>query len=183
VGSTSAVPANVVHGDIVTGSADAPHTVSIYLDSQCPACRAFETQNGAWLEGLRDAGKIRLELKPIAILDRFSSTQYSTRAANAAACVADSSPEAYTAFNDELFAQQPPENSAGLPDDKLVEIARDAGAAPAVEQCITDGTFTGWVARTTDAASRSGVQGTPTVLVDGHVVDNPTRPALEAALG
>lgn len=183
VGSASAAPAHVTDGGIVTGPADAPHTVSVYLDYQCPACRAFETENAAWLEGLRDAGKIRLEYKPIAILDRFSSTQYSTRSANAAACVADSSPKAYTAFNDAMFAQQPPENSAGLTDDRLVEIARDAGAAASVGQCIGDGTFTGWVASTTDAASRSGVQGTPTVLVDGHVVDNPTRQALEAALG
>lgn len=180
--AASSAPANVTDGGIVTGPADAPHTVSIYLDYQCPACKAFETQNAAWLEGLRDAGKIRIEYKPIAILDRFSSTQYSTRAANAAACVADSSPKAYTAFNDDMFARQPPENSAGLPDDRLVAIARGAGASADVEQCISDGTFTDWVASTTDAASRAGVQGTPTVLVDGQVVDNPTRQALEAAL-
>jgi hypothetical protein len=38
------------------------------------------------------------------------------------------------------------------------------------------------VASTTDAASRAGVRGTPTVLVDGEVVQDRSRAGLEAAI-
>lgn len=182
VGEVSTAPGNVVDGAFLTGQAAAPVTVSVYYDYLCPACRAFEEAQGDWLTGLRDAGEIAVEYRPISILDRYSSTQYSTRAANAAACVADASPEAFQAFHDKMFVVQPPEGGAGLPDDQLVRIARDAGAGEAVEQCVADGRFTSWVATTTDEASQDGVRGTPTVLVDAVMVPNPTREALQAAI-
>jgi protein-disulfide isomerase len=182
VGTAAAAPAHVVDDGIVTGDPDAPATVTIYLDYQCPACKQLEQNEGPWLDALRDQGRITIDYHPIAILDRYSSTRYSTRAANAAACVADSSPEVFPAFNDALFAAQPPEGGEGLPDAELVRIARSVGAPDAVEPCITGQEFAGWVAAATERASKKGVQGTPTVLVDGRVVPNPTRQALEAAI-
>ena len=182
VDEASTAPGDIVDGAFVTGTTSAPVTVSIYYDYLCPACRSFEQAQGEWLSGLRDAGEVAVEYRPISILDRYSSTAYSTRSANAAACVADSSPEAFQAFHDEMFVVQPPEGGEGLPDGQLVRIARDAGAGEAVEQCVADGQFSSWVATTTDQASQDGVRGTPTVLVDGVMVPNPTREALETAI-
>ena len=182
IDTTAAEPRNMTDGGIVTGTAEAGPTVSVYFDYLCPACRSFEEANGQWLAGLRGAGDIALEYKPISILDRYSSTQYSTRAANAAACVADTSPDAFPDFHDAMFAAQPAEGGAGLPNEQLVDIAVTAGADATVEDCITDGTFTSWVANATDAASKAGVQGTPTVLVDGVMVSN-TRQAIGDAIG
>jgi protein-disulfide isomerase len=181
VSKTAATPSNFVDNGIVTGDANAPAKVSVYLDYQCPACAAFEHQNGAWLEGLRDEGKIALEFKPIAILDRFSSTKYSTRSANAAACVADTAPDAFTKFNDALFVAQPAEGGDGLPDSELVSIAKQAGAPDTVEKCITDGQFEKWVATATDQSSKDGVQGTPTVMVNDKIVES-SREAIQQAV-
>ena len=143
-----------------------------YEDFLCPVCGAFEAETGSWLADQVAAGQIELEYRPIAILDESSSTDYSTRAANAAACVADQAgPEAYVAMHGELFAQQPAEGGPGLPDDTLVELAVKAGAEQdAVSSCIEDGTFEDWVAQVTDRASDDGVTGTPTVLVDDEQV-------------
>ncbi|MGY1855445.1 DsbA family protein [Modestobacter sp. SYSU DS0290] len=159
------------------GQADAPVTVSVYTDFQCPVCQRFEQTNGATLDQLVADGDILLEEHPIAILDRVSTTDYSTRSLNAAAVVADEAGiDAFEQFADLLFANQPAEGSAGLPDGQLIEYAAQAGATgEAVEQGITDLRFEDWAARVTEAASRAGVTGTPTVLVDGEPLDNATQ--------
>ncbi|MGY5885278.1 DsbA family protein [Modestobacter lacusdianchii] len=159
------------------GRADAPVTVSVYADFQCPVCQRFEETNGDTLDQLVADGQIVLEHRPIAILDRFSTTDYSTRALNAAAVVADEAGiEAFEQFSDLLFANQPEEGGEGLGDDRLIEYAAQAGATgEAVEQGITDLRFEDWVAQVTEAASQADVTGTPTVLVDGEPLDNSTQ--------
>ena len=37
---------------------------------------------------------------------------------------------------------------------------------------MSSGRFTGWVTKNTDAASQRGVTGTPTVLLNGKVINN-----------
>jgi protein-disulfide isomerase len=156
------------------GEQDAPVTVTVYADYQCPVCQRFEEANAGTLAQLAADGRILLEQRPIAILDRFSTTDYSTRALNAAAVVADEAGiDAFSQFSQLLFADQPAEGGAGLPDDQLVELAAQAGAGgAAVEQGIRDLRFEDWTAQVTEAASRAGVTGTPTVLVDGEPLDD-----------
>lgn len=177
----SAVPAHLTGGGVVTGSATAPVTVTVYEDFQCPVCRQFEQTTGPTLDQLRQAGTVKVISKPVAILDRASSTRYSTRALNAAACVIDSSPQAYPAFKDALFAEQPEEGSAGLTDATLTATATRAGATD-VRSCIDQQQFRGWTQRTTDQASRDGLTGTPYVLVNGTPLTNTTPDGLQAAV-
>lgn len=143
-----------------------PVTVDVYLDFMCPHCRDFEEQAGATLDKLVADGAITLVYHPVAFLDRYSSTRYSTRSSASAACAADAGKLApYVAA---LYAAQPPENSAGLSNDELISIAGTAGITePAFATCVRDGTYLTWVQHVTDAATDRGVNGTPTVLVDG----------------
>ncbi|WP_369136970.1 DsbA family protein [Modestobacter versicolor] len=172
----AAAPAGTVAGGtaFAVGEADAPVTLTVYTDYQCPVCQRFEETNGDTLDQLVADGQVLLEQRPIAILDRFSTTDYSTRALNAAAVVADQAGTgAFDQFSDLLFADQPAEGGAGLSDDQLVGYAAQAGATgEAVEQGIRDLRFEDWTAQVTEAASRAGVTGTPTVLVDGEPLDN-----------
>jgi protein-disulfide isomerase len=172
----AAVPAHTVDGGtgIAVGQADAPVTVAVYEDFQCPVCASFEAANGATLDQLVQDGTVRLVYHPIAFLDRASTTDYSTRALNAAGVVLDrAGVEPFARFHDLLFAAQPPEGGAGLSDDRLVDLAAQAGASgEAVGQGIRDRVFGDWVRQVTDAASRAGVNATPTVLVDGTPMDN-----------
>lgn len=155
--------------------------VDIYEDFQCPACQDFESKVGSTLKSLVAQQKITLRYHPIAFLDRGSSTKYSTRSLNAAACVIDSKPSAYPAFHDLLFAQQPPEGSAGLNDATLISLTDKAGA-PGLNDCVRKGTFKGWAARVTDQASKENVNSTPTVLVAGQPLTDRTPAALQAAV-
>jgi protein-disulfide isomerase len=149
-----------------------------YIDYFCPFCNQFETTNAASIQQLVASGTADLEIHPIAILDRSSlGTRYSSRAANAAACVAQYSPDTYSDVNTALFAAQPQEQTAGLTDDELVTVVQDAGVDSAdVASCIKDERFKAWV---TDATTRAladpalkdpdGNFGTPRVLVNGQL--------------
>ena len=167
--ASAAAPANLGADDsILVGKADAKVTVVAYEDFQCPVCKSFEQANGSQIAAWVDDGTVRVEYRPIAFLDSQSSTRYSTRALNAAAAVVNSSPSAFPAFHQLLFANQPEEGGAGLTDAKLADLAAQAGASKAaVQDALAKKTYEGWVAKATEAASKAQVNGTPTVTVDG----------------
>src|SRR3546814_1461741 len=113
----------------------------IYIDFMCPVCNDFEQTYGPTLEGLVEDGSITLNIHPISILDRYSSgTEYSTRTAGAAYCVAVDDPANALPFVQAMFANQPAENSSGLTDDEIVAIAQQAGASEAVADRLSERT-------------------------------------------
>ena len=182
--SGGATPANVTAaGGIVVGRASAPVTLVAYEDFQCPVCAQFESLNAAQLGRWIADGTVKVEYRPIAFLDRSSADEYSTRALNAAAAVADSAPAAFAAFHTALFAQQPAEGGPGLSDARLVELAEAAGAPrAAVERAVRDRTYEAWTRRVTEASSKAGVTGTPTVQVDGTTLDGFDAATVAAAV-
>lgn len=154
--------------------------ITLFVDYLCPICGEFEKANGAVLDELVRSGAATLEIHPIAFLDnRSQGSKYSTRATNAAACVANYTPDSFYAFNSLLFVNQPQENTAGLDDAALITLATNVGGNAQVTECIEDGSFVDWVAAATNRAmsgniavnnldpSFPGVQGTPTVLING----------------
>lgn len=183
------VPQNATRdGAIPVGDDAAPVTVEIYYDYMCPACGAFEAANGGELDRLLEEGTIKVELRPISFLDETSEgTQYSTRTANAIATVADGAPEAVWDFHAALYANQPQEGTEGLDDDEIADIAADAGVPEDVVSAFDDGTYRGWVADITERAFDTGVEGTPTVKIDGEFFEGdvytvgPLTEAIESA--
>ncbi|MXP20470.1 thioredoxin domain-containing protein [Gordonia sp. HNM0687] len=160
-----------------------PAVLTVIEDFQCPACRQFEEQFGPVLEELRNNPQVAVDYMPISILDRMSTTDYSTRAANASACVAESTAtdgdfSTWLQFHNMLYAQQPAEGGAGLSDDQLNNLATQSGASN-VRQCIDDQQFADWVADTTQAAAATG---TPTVRLNGEDVALSTPEALREAV-
>lgn len=153
-------------------------TIDVYADYLCPYCSEFEKANAEQLQTWLKQGTITLEFHPVAILDASSAgSAYSSRAANAAACVADEDPDRFLAVNAALFAKQPAEGTTGLDDDALRSLVVDAGVTKdAVPACITSGEFRPWVAAATQRAtsgplpnsSLPKLASTPTVLVNGQ---------------
>lgn len=153
-----------------------PVKVVLYEDFQCPACQSFESAVGNFLQQSVASGAISVEYRPIAFLDKASSTNYSTRALNAAACVVDEKgPKAFYDLHSTLYRSQPPEGGAGLEDSQLESFAEQAGAS-GDGSCISEGTFEKWSKDITEKASAAGVSGTPTVQVEGKVVEGPVNP-------
>ena len=182
--SSTAAPAGTrgtANQTIAVGAAGAAVTITVYEDYQCPACKNLHDVSGATLQSFVDKGTARVEYRAIAFLDRFSSTEYATRALNAAGCVVNAQPAAFTAFHGLLMDNQPAENTPGLTDAKLAELATEAGA-PGLTTCINERTFGDWTKRVTDQSSKDKISSTPTVLVNGTVVQNPSPAGLTAAV-
>ncbi|GAA2242381.1 thioredoxin domain-containing protein [Promicromonospora sukumoe] len=195
------IPAGVVENSGIPVGADGAagttnegaKTLDVYVDYMCPICGQFEQTNSASIAEMREAGDITLVVHPVSILDRASQgTEYSTRAASASAWVADRAPEQFSAFHDALFASQPAENTAGLSDEQIAQVAEQAGVPADVAAGITDGdakdTYEEWVAASTDAATSNedlfnaqGGFGTPTVLIDGERFEGWQQPGALAA--
>lgn len=165
-------------GAIIVGEGE--QSLDTYIDFMCPICGQFEQTYGEEILDLVNAGTITLNIHPIAILDRYSQgTDFSTRAANAMYCVAEADPDAAVPFMQAMFEGQPAENSPGLTDDQILEIASGVGVT-GIDSCVTDGTYTDFVAAMTQDTpvqpGSSGI-GTPTLAVNGEVISNSTIPA------
>jgi protein-disulfide isomerase len=185
--TTKALPLDADPTPTDTSALDAAVNIVTYIDYACPICQTFETTNAEQITGWVTSGEASLEIHPISILDRVSlGTKYSSRAANAAVCVANYDPDNYMAVNDALFAQQPEENTSGLDTAALKTLVAGAGAnSDEVASCIDDKTFGDWVTNATDRVTSGELAsdtvtefvGTPTVLVNGELyqgaVDDP----------
>lgn len=156
-------------GAVLIGKPEAKVTVTVYLDFMCPYCGKFERANGGALAAAIDNGTAKLEVHPMSFLDDLSSgTKYSSRAANAFVAVANNNPDTALLFSQLLFARQPAENSAGLTDATLAELASQAGAPAEVVASFPKQAYQPWVEKTTKQAFDSGIKGTPTVKIDGQ---------------
>jgi protein-disulfide isomerase len=180
--ATAAIPKGGNAAGLVVGKPGAKVTVDIYLDFLCPVCKQFEDTTGPVLDRYVAAGTVTIDYHPVAFLDRLSAgTRYSTRAAAAAACAADAGK--FPAYLTALYSHQPAEGSPGLTDSELVALGRQAGVTtPAFADCVKRKRYVSWVAGVTDRASKAGVNGTPTVLVDGRTIAAPTPDAVTKAI-
>jgi len=163
--------------------------IEVYVDYLCIVCADFQEENDEQITTWLTTGAATIEYHPIALLNSHSQgTQYSTRAANAAGCVANYAPDAFYSYNNALFTDQPADNSTGLTDEELVERAATAGITNTneIERCVTDTAFKAWVKDATDRALTgpinddvAAVTVTPTIIVNG--VKYPGDPADPAA--
>lgn len=174
-------PPGAAEGDSGIAVGNGKVTMDVYEDFMCPVCNQFEKQSGATIDQLIADGKVRVVYHPVAYLDRMSTTQYSTRSSAASGCAAEGGK--FHEYAKALFAQQPPEGSAGLSDDELVRIGTSVGLNESTfGPCVRNGKYKPWTAHVTDAASARGVTGTPTVYVAGKQVPQPTPDAIRAAV-
>lgn len=173
------MPPSAVDDGTAFAAGDGPVKIDIYEDFMCPACGQFESEAAATLDQLIADKKVTVHYHPIAILDRYSNgTEYSTRAA--AASAAAGAAGRFREYHQVLFANQPAEGGDGLDNAKLIELGRTAGITDvSFADAINDKTYVGWAAKVTETASGRGVTGTPTVLVNGEKLANPSAAALQ----
>jgi protein-disulfide isomerase len=163
------------------GTAGSGTRLDVYFDFMCPYCGEFDRTNAADLDALVTAGSLTVIYHPVSFLDSSSvGTYYSTRAANAAAVVADQSPANFTAFVTAMYAtgNQPAEGTAGPTDARIAEIAQGVGVpasvtakftATATVDGVTARTFAPWLAAVTQLlpTDDQGRATTPAILIDG----------------
>lgn len=178
---TLTTPASAVDEGTAFAVGTGPVTVDVYEDFMCPACGNFETASGPALKKLAESGRITLRFHPVAILDHYSNgTEYSTRAAAASAAAAEAGK--FTEFHDALYADRPEENTSGLTDAKMIELAASVGlTSEAFTTAVNEGTYKAWATKATETFSERGYNSTPTIAVNGERLTGPgdTVPSTE----
>lgn len=173
--SLAKLPAQVEGGVIVVGDPDAPHTVSVFEDVRCPYCKKFEEGGARALVDAAAEGKVRIEYTIASFLDGRLGGTGSVKAANALRASVEEG--RFAEFHAAVFASQPEdETTDGYTDDFLLDIAGQVKGLRSAEfdRAVRTQAYEGWVADAARAFEDSGVQGTPTVLIDG---EKPAGPA------
>ena len=163
------------------GTSEPKAVLSMYEDFLCPACGNFERAFGPTIGKLIDTGAVAADYHMVAILDA-QGDGYSSRAGAAAYCVADESIDAFRRFHAALYTRelQPAEGGGVYPDDgRLIELARQAGAAGNVPDCINEGKY---VEMVQGMAGATDVRSTPTVRINGEDYQYSTPDALVAKI-
>ncbi|MGL4742988.1 MAG: DsbA family protein [Dermatophilaceae bacterium] len=155
----------------VTPATGAP-TLDVYEDFQCPACAQYEATMGSTIRDLAQQGKIRLVYHVKNFLDDNLGNDSSTRAGTAAFCAAAAG--RFHEFHDLLFANQPAREGDGFTDTQLRELAGRAGISGSAlstwQSCSDAGRYDAYLDSVEDRSGRDGVNGTPTVRLDGKDV-------------
>lgn len=173
--SAATYPTTVANGVVIAGR-PAPSTLEVWEDALCPACQAFEQRAGERIARAVSEGRLQVRYHMVNLLDRASSPQgYSSAAGNALICAAENG--AFPTVHTSLYAAQPSEGGAGYTTEQLVGLGQAAGAGPGYAACVTEGRHTAEVAENYRQATeneqllRDGSFGTPTLLLDGRLVE------------
>ena len=171
--TSSAIPSSASQSDgygiVFNGDLTGKPVVDIWEDFQCPACGAFESANGAYIEELITQKRAKVVFHILSFLGPESKL-----AANAAACSSDE--DKYLEFNRYLYANQSAENSGRLSSAGLVEAGAAVGLTSSTfKECVNAGTYNGWVDRVASDGASKNVNGTPTVFVNGKELDRNTQ--------
>lgn len=153
---------DTANGSAITFDNGAATTIDVWEDSQCPVCKLFADANGSYLDSLIREKKANVRYHMLSFLG-----DESVRAANAAFCAADEGQ--FLDFHKAIYTiQSSIENSGFWSNETLVSIGKKIGITSATfEDCVTKGSKVDLVQANADSMSKFGVQGTPTVFING----------------
>lgn len=148
-------------------------TIDLYEDFQCPVCAQFERIFGMQLAEMAKANQIKLIAHPLSFLDANLRNDSSNRASNAAACAADAGK--FMQYHSATFQGQPAREGAGYTDAQLAQFAQAAGiTGPALatwDKCYSDKSHNQWVQSVQTQSEKDGVNGTPTIKLNGKTLN------------
>ena len=159
-----------VAGSPFKGAADAPVTIAIFTDFQCPYCARIVPLLNQVLEN--NKGKVKLVYKNFPL----STHQFARKAATAALAAGkqgkfwemhDRLFQNYNRLNDQVVQEQA--QQLGLDMQKFEKDMNDPQIAQVINQDLQDG-------------AKAGVRGTPTIYVNGALLRNTNPEGFQAAI-
>ena len=154
------------------GKPDAPVTLEVWSDYQCPACGQFaELIEPTLVREYVTSGTLRIIDHDAAFQGKRSGASFdeSVEAGAAARCAAEQ--DAYWPFHDWLFANQVGENQGAFRDERLRGIASAAGLdVVAWDACRATGEQQAAVRAETQQGVAQGVNATPTMFLNGQAI-------------
>lgn len=170
-----------LEGQPALGSPDAPVTVVEFSDFKCPYCREFTLEVFPRLkEEYIDTGKVRFYFINYPFLAADSEV-----AAMAAEAVFAQDPEGVWPFIDAVMRQQGPKDEAWATPEFLTGVA--AEAVPGLDRdrflaALKEEQFRDEIERDRRIGERAGVEGVPSVFVNGQLVEDWSYEGLKAAI-
>jgi protein-disulfide isomerase len=150
-------------GTATCGSANAPVTIDLYADFQCPYCGQFEPVVEQLGPDYIDTGKVKVVFHNFAFIG-----DESVAAAQAAMCAGDQNK--FWMFANDLYKHQGAENSGTFSSGNLKKLAAAAGMDTAqFNSCLDTGKYASAVQQQTAEGRQRQVQSTPTFFVNGQI--------------
>jgi protein-disulfide isomerase len=162
-------PVALVDGTTL-GAKDAPVTLEVYEDFQCPVCARYSlTVEPQLVTKYVLPGTLRIVHHDIAILGNRTPNDESKIAAVGASCASDQN--RYWDYSHWVYANQAGENSGGFAPERLTAIAQAAGVdVSGFPACLEDSARVVAVAQTTGDAGTRGINSTPTLAINGQLL-------------
>jgi protein-disulfide isomerase len=150
-------------GTTTCGDANAPVTIDVYADFQCPYCAQFEPALEQLGPNYIDTGKVKLIFHNFAFIGAESDM-----AAQAAMCAGDQNK--FWMFANDLYRHQGAENSGVFASSNLKGLAAAAGMdSSKFNSCLDSGKYAAAVQQQTAEGRQRQVQATPTFFVNGQI--------------
>lgn len=161
---------------VVIGKPAAKKTLELYEDSRCPVCATFEQAVGTTVKKDVDAGKYKIKYIGATFIDGSIPGEGSRNALSALGAALDVSPEAFLEYKAALYSAKfhPEERDDKFAkDDYLIEVANTVTTLKdnsGFQKAVKDGTYDAWALKMSEVFQKSGVEGTPTLKMDGKKV-------------
>lgn len=156
------------------GDANAPVTIDVFEDFQCPACKSFtESIEPLVIENLVTPGKARYTFHQYPFIDGAGAGNggESDQAANASMCANEQGK--FWEMHATLYANSE-ENQGAFRTNNLQAMAQNVGLdMKAFNSCFQANKYKADIQADFDLGQKMGVSGTPTVFVNGKQAGKP----------
>jgi protein-disulfide isomerase len=161
---------------VIIGKAGAKKTLVMYEDPRCPICAQFEQTVGSTVKKDIDEGKFKIQYVGATFIDTNTQGEGSKNALSAMGAALNVSPEAFLEYKTALYSTKwhPDETEDKFKDDSyLIKVANTVPALKdnaAFQKAVKDGTYDKWALDMSAKFDKSGVNGTPTLKMDGKTL-------------
>lgn len=152
------------------GDPNAPVTIEVYEDFQCPACKTFSEQiEPQIVDAYVSTGNVYYIFRHYPFLDDRAPRNESDQAANASMCAGNEN--RFWDYHDMLFANWNGENQGAFNDKRLVAFGEAIGLEmESFNECFNANANQEEIEADFQLATDSGVSGTPSVFVNGRLI-------------
>ena len=174
------VPISISEAGVVVGDPAAPSTVDYYLDFSCGHCKNYHDVLGHEYQTLVGDGAAKINYHFIQFVN-----PYGLRAASAMASAVVNDPSSFYRVVDDFFAIDPQVQTAWSEGDYAGELTKLGIGEQAVIDEVRDGHYHWWVRNSTRVARDSGINATPSVVINDELKEAlpASREELRAAVG
>jgi protein-disulfide isomerase len=161
------------------GDPNAPVKIDVFEDFQCPACVYYTQQTEAQVElAYVNTGKVYYVFHNFPFIDDNNAFKASDQAANASMCAAEQN--LFWEYHDMVYANWLGENDGTLTDRRLIAFAETVDLdMSSFKTCFAKNPYKSQIQDDINLGKQMGVQGTPSVFVNGTLLTPGKVPTFE----